>query len=178
MAPRKTTSTRDMTILPVTTDLHRHALEPSLSEVRSGNDFGSDVCCRQLRHDLGSFCTGMDFQSPTKLSDSFLHSCDADAQFAAGSDIFLLLRRNALALAGLTLFALQHFAVVPLIQDAETYEAACVIPLLAQSGSDIPLHLETKNYRDFTDTRGYDERFRCKNPIAKHESPTLLPHPV
>ena len=28
------------------------------------------------------------------------------------------------ALAGLILFALQHFAVVPLIQDAETYEAA------------------------------------------------------
>ena len=25
-----------------------------------------------------------------------------------------------------------------------------VIPLLARSGSDIPLHLETKNYRDFT----------------------------
>src|SRR5271166_6245494 len=26
----------------------------------------------------------------------------------------------------------------------------CVIPLLAQSGADVPLHLEAKNYRDFT----------------------------
>ena len=30
----------------------------------------------------------------------------------------------------------------------------CVIPLLAAAGSDIPLHLEAKNYRDFTDEPG------------------------
>src|SRR5712692_2500531 len=30
-----------------------------------------------------------------------------------------------------------------------------VIPLLAQRGSDIPLHLEAKNYRDFTGARPY-----------------------
>jgi hypothetical protein len=34
-----------------------------------------------------------------------------------------------------------------------------VIPLLAQSGSDIPLHLETKNYRDFTGAKAYPEEF-------------------
>jgi hypothetical protein len=34
-----------------------------------------------------------------------------------------------------------------------------VIPLLAQSGSDVPLHLETKNYRDFTGAKPYDEEF-------------------
>jgi hypothetical protein len=33
-----------------------------------------------------------------------------------------------------------------------------IIPLLAQSGSDIPLHLETKQYRDFTDPASYPER--------------------
>jgi hypothetical protein len=26
----------------------------------------------------------------------------------------------------------------------------CVIPLMAQPGADVPLHLEAKNYRDFT----------------------------
>src|SRR5271166_1829087 len=26
----------------------------------------------------------------------------------------------------------------------------CVVPLMAQSGADVPLHLEAKNYRDFT----------------------------
>jgi TIR domain-containing protein len=36
----------------------------------------------------------------------------------------------------------------------------CVIPIKAQSNTDIPLHLEAKNYRDFSDTRSYDEGFR------------------
>lgn len=31
----------------------------------------------------------------------------------------------------------------------------CVIPLLAQRGSDVPLHLEAKNYRDFSDPAQY-----------------------
>ena len=31
----------------------------------------------------------------------------------------------------------------------------CVIPLLAAPGSDIPLHFETKNYRDFTRGGGW-----------------------
>jgi WD40 repeat protein len=35
-----------------------------------------------------------------------------------------------------------------------------VIPLLAQPGSDIPLHLETKNYRDFTGAKPYAAQFR------------------
>jgi hypothetical protein len=35
----------------------------------------------------------------------------------------------------------------------------CVIPLLAQRGADIPLHLETKNYRDFTISGKYTNSF-------------------
>jgi WD40 repeat protein len=35
----------------------------------------------------------------------------------------------------------------------------CVIPLLARRGTDIPLHLEPKAYRDFTDAATYAERF-------------------
>ena len=35
----------------------------------------------------------------------------------------------------------------------------CVIPLLAKSGCDIPLHLETKNYRDFSAESDYDKAF-------------------
>jgi hypothetical protein len=34
----------------------------------------------------------------------------------------------------------------------------CVIPLMAQRGSDVPLHLEPKNYRDFSDAAQYDAR--------------------
>jgi hypothetical protein len=36
----------------------------------------------------------------------------------------------------------------------------CVIPLLAQRGADIPLHLEAKNYRDFTATSTQRVRFK------------------
>src|SRR5262245_14588238 len=36
----------------------------------------------------------------------------------------------------------------------------CVIPLLAQVGADIPLHLETRNYRDFARASAFDEEFR------------------
>jgi WD40 repeat protein len=36
----------------------------------------------------------------------------------------------------------------------------CVIPLKAQRGTEIPLHLETKNYRDFTADNTYTEAFR------------------
>ena len=35
-----------------------------------------------------------------------------------------------------------------------------VIPLLAQSGSDIPLHLEAGNYRDFTGAKPYGAEFK------------------
>lgn len=36
----------------------------------------------------------------------------------------------------------------------------CVIPLLAAAGTDIPLHLETRNYRDFTRGQAYPESFQ------------------
>lgn len=35
----------------------------------------------------------------------------------------------------------------------------CVIPLMAQSGTDVPLHLEAKNYRDFTADSRYPQAF-------------------
>src|SRR5271157_1095273 len=35
----------------------------------------------------------------------------------------------------------------------------CVILLMAQPGADVPLHLEAKHYRDFTDPSLYDARF-------------------
>src|SRR5580704_1664850 len=35
----------------------------------------------------------------------------------------------------------------------------CVIPLMAQTGADVPLHLESKNYRDFTDDSRYAQAF-------------------
>ena len=36
----------------------------------------------------------------------------------------------------------------------------CVIPLMAQSGADVPLHLEAKNYRDFTSTSSYGKALK------------------
>jgi len=38
-------------------------------------------------------------------------------------------------------------------------KGTCVIPLKAQSNIDIPLHLEAKNYRDFSDPAQYDRQF-------------------
>ncbi len=35
----------------------------------------------------------------------------------------------------------------------------CVIPLMAQSGADVPLHLEARNYRDFTADSRYAQAF-------------------
>ena len=35
----------------------------------------------------------------------------------------------------------------------------CVIPLMAQTGADVPLHLEAKNYRDFTADSRYPQAF-------------------
>jgi hypothetical protein len=35
----------------------------------------------------------------------------------------------------------------------------CVIPLLAQRGSEVPIHLEAKNYRDFSDPAQYETSF-------------------
>jgi len=35
----------------------------------------------------------------------------------------------------------------------------CVIPLLAEAGAEIPLHLETKNYRNFAGASAFDDEF-------------------
>lgn len=36
----------------------------------------------------------------------------------------------------------------------------CVIPVLGQKDADIPLHLEAKNYRDFTVSSNYEDRLK------------------
>src|SRR5271169_5284962 len=36
----------------------------------------------------------------------------------------------------------------------------CVITVLGQKNTDIPLHLETKNYRDFTVSSDYEDRLK------------------
>jgi hypothetical protein len=36
----------------------------------------------------------------------------------------------------------------------------CVVPVLAEHGSDVPLHLEARNYRDFTRKETYSQRLR------------------
>jgi WD40 repeat protein len=40
-------------------------------------------------------------------------------------------------------------------------KGTCVIPLKAQSDTDIPLHLEAKNYRDFSQPTQYDAQFEA-----------------
>jgi TIR domain/NB-ARC domain len=39
-------------------------------------------------------------------------------------------------------------------------KGTCVIPIKAQYDTDIPLHLEAKNYRDFSDASHYDAQFK------------------
>lgn len=39
-------------------------------------------------------------------------------------------------------------------------KGTCVIPIKAQSDTDIPLHLESKHYRDFSDPSRYDAQFK------------------
>ncbi|MCX6633873.1 MAG: NB-ARC domain-containing protein [Acidobacteria bacterium] len=58
----------------------------------------------------------------------------------------------------------------------------CVIPLLAAPGSDIPLHFEPKNYRDFTHEGAYAGGFRsllgdieARNGAALHPSYRTTP---
>jgi len=50
----------------------------------------------------------------------------------------------------------------------------CVIPVLGQKNADIPLHLETKNYRDFTVFADYEDRLRqLLADISAHDGATL-----
>jgi TIR domain len=43
-------------------------------------------------------------------------------------------------------------------------KGTCVIPIKAQSDTDIPLHLEPKNYRDFSNPSHYDAQFKGIRP--------------
>src|SRR5207245_4285227 len=51
-----------------------------------------------------------------------------------------------------------------------------VIPIMAQTSADVPLHLETKNYRDFTDAKSYTAQFRLLiNDIGTGKGGVPLP---
>lgn len=51
-----------------------------------------------------------------------------------------------------------------------------VIPIMAQTNADVPLHLETKNYRDFTDAKSYTTQFRLLiNDMRTGKGAVLLP---
>ncbi len=69
----------------------------------------------------------------------------------------------ALDLADYVLVLLTYGSYVSEICRSEQLRAlrkgTCVIPLKAQSNTDIPLHLEAKNYRDFTEPTQYDAQF-------------------
>jgi hypothetical protein len=51
----------------------------------------------------------------------------------------------------------------------------CVIPLLAAPGSDIPLHLVPKNYRDFSEKRTYTASFRSLVTDIETRSGVAMP---
>jgi hypothetical protein len=56
--------------------------------------------------------------------------------------------------------------------------AKCVIPLLAAPGTDIPLHLEAKQYRDFTHAPSYDAAFRSLLADIAARNGAALPPPT
>jgi len=66
----------------------------------------------------------------------------------------------ALDKAQYVLVLLTHGSYISEICRSEQLRAlrkgTCVIPVKAQSDTDIPLHLEAKNYRDFSDPNHYD----------------------
>jgi NB-ARC domain/TIR domain len=77
-----------------------------------------------------------------------------DTQKIAGGATWTREIEEALDSAQVVLVLLTNGSYVSDICRAEQLRALrhgkCVIPLLAQRGADIPLHLETKDYRDFT----------------------------
>ena len=55
------------------------------------------------------------------------------------------------------------------------WKGTCVIPLKAQSSTDIPLHLEAKKYRDFTDTTQYGPQFEVLLEDIRGNVSAILP---
>jgi len=72
---------------------------------------------------------------------------------------------SALDQANYVLVLLTHGSYISEICRSEQLRAlrkgTCVIPVKGQHDTDIPLHLEAKNYRDFTDLSRYDAQFEA-----------------
>ena len=86
-----------------------------------------------------------------------------DTQRIAGGAIWTDEIESALDQAEYVVALLTQGSYVSEICRAEQLRALrkhkCVIPLMAQSGTDVPLHLEAKNYRDFTADSRYPQAF-------------------
>jgi WD40 repeat protein len=86
-----------------------------------------------------------------------------DVERIAGGESWTPAIESALDDANVVLALLSQGSYMSEICRAEQLRALrkgkCVIPVLARTPADVPLHLETKNYRDFS-TGVYDEPFR------------------
>jgi len=86
-----------------------------------------------------------------------------DTQRISGGATWTIEIETALDRANYVVVLMSHGSYVSEICRSEQLRAmrkgTSVIPLKAQSDTDIPLHLEAKNYRDFSDPGQYDARF-------------------
>ena len=86
-----------------------------------------------------------------------------DKQRIAGGAVWTDVIESALDQAEYVVALLTQGSYVSEICRAEQLRALrkskCVIPVMAQSGADVPLHLEAKNYRDFTIEARYPQAF-------------------
>src|SRR5664279_2632863 len=86
-----------------------------------------------------------------------------DTQRIAGGAVWTDVIESALDRAEYVVALLTQGSYVSEICRAEQLRALrknkCVIPIMAQSGADVPLHLEAKNYRDFTVDSRYSQAF-------------------
>ena len=87
-----------------------------------------------------------------------------DTQRIAGGATWTTDIEHALDEAELVLALMTSGSYVSEICRAEQMRAMrkqkCVIPLMAQPVADVPLHLEAKNYRDFTTKSSYSKAFK------------------
>ena len=87
-----------------------------------------------------------------------------DVERIAGGESWTSAIESALDDASVVLALLSQGSYASEICRAEQLRALrkgkCVIPVLARTPTDIPIHLEAKNYRDLSASSVYDERFR------------------
>src|SRR3974390_1880962 len=86
-----------------------------------------------------------------------------DTQRSRGGATWTRETEAALDQANCVLALLSHGSYISETCRSEQLRAlrkgTCVIPLKAQPDTEIPLHLEAKNYRDFSDLTQYDAQF-------------------